>query len=440
MHKWFSWWKYFFAMLAIIIIIISYNFFPVSDVLGYSPAFSLQGIDNRNHPWYLQKKGIFFGQDSAENITQCSTRRDHFPFPQIAAVNYISDGKTLNATLWLRSPFQEPTTSPIILKESSFIPSSVGDKDNNTAHLPVEKHIIKESIRKYAILIHPDSVYDIGQAFQVAVDWNNTNHIWRRTTTESIPSSIQGENRVLQQENNYELSFVPGKNYVDLSLNLGLLSYPSQYSLIAYALETYKEDSKFCKLIDVTDLVHVPPPEFVISTLPGSTFLLAGENKTVGLQIKSNTNLLSNILLSSDQNPSVRLTFEPNKLYIPPFGISSSLIHVKALDNATANPYTLPLKANISFPIAVTNWFTGDVLTAPGTAAIIKEGNFTISVRPPPTFSEQLNDVWSAWGTPLSGIVGLIAAILGVVGGWFLKQLKSKKTKEADKPSSDVAK
>jgi hypothetical protein len=375
------------------------------------------------------EKGAFFGQESARNITQCSTRQGHFPFPNIAAVNYISSGKTLNATLWLASPFQEPTASSFVLKEASLIPSSVHDKHNSFLHFGIKNHIIKENVRKYAFIVHVDSTYDIGQTYQVAIDWNNTNHVWRRTTTESVPFSLQADNRVLQHENNYNLSFVPGQNYIDLSLDLNLLSYPSQYSIVAYAREAYVEDSVFCQLVDVTDIVHIPPPDFGMSTLPSSISLLAGENKPVELQVKSNTNLLSNISLSADQNPMINLTFEPKKLYIPPFGISSSLIHVKALDNATANPYTLPIKANSSFPMAVTNWLSGDILANPGTETITRATNFTVLVRPPPTPSEQLNAVWNAWGTPISGIVGLIGVVVGGIGGWLLKHVKSKKNK-----------
>jgi hypothetical protein len=422
--------KKLYVMLITVAIIVSYGFFPICYVFGESPSFSLQGINNTHHHWNLEK-GAFFGQESAKNITQCSTKREHFPFPKIAAVNYISSGKTLNATLWLASPFQEPTASPIVLKEASMLPSSVQDKHNNFLHFAIKKHIIKENTRKYAFVIHVDSTYDIGQTYKVAIDWNNTNHIWQRTTTESVPSSLQIENRVLQHKNNYNLSFVPGQNYIDLSLNLGLLSYPSQYSILAYAQEAYEEDSVFCKLVDVTDIVHIPPPDFGMSTLPSSISLLAGENKPVELQVKSNTNLPSNISLSTDQNPMVKLTFEPKKLYISPFGISSSLIHVKALDNATTNPYTLPIKANSSFSMPITNWLTGDIsANNPGTESIIRAANFTVLVRPPPTPSEQLNAVWSAWGTPISGIIGLIGVVLGGIGGWLLKHFKSKKSKE----------
>lgn len=410
-------------------IIILYNLLSASYVFAQSPSFSLQGIDNSRHHWQLEK-GLFFGQ-SAKNITQCSTMGGRFPFPQIVAVNYISSGKVLNATLWLASPSQEPTASPTIFRgESSSLPTSVADRHDDLLHFTINKHIIRENVRKYAFIIHVDSTYDIGQTYQVAVDWNNTSHIWRRTTTQSVPFSLQADNRVLQQKNNDNLSFVPGENNIDLSLNLGLLSYPSDYSIVAYELESYQEDSVFCKLVDVSDVVHIPPPEFSMSALPSSISLLAGQNKPVELQLKSNTNLYSNISLSADQNPRIKLTFEPNKLYIPPFGISSSLIHVNALDNATANPYTFPIEANISFPLSIRNWLTGDMLANPGTEAIAREANFTVLVVPPPTLSEQLNNVWSAWGTPISGIVGLIGVILGGIGGWLLKHFKSKKSEE----------
>ena len=83
--------------------------------------------------------------------------------------------------------------------------------------------------------------------------------------------------------------------------------------------------------------------------------------------------------------------------------------------------------------MAITNWLTRDILNNPGTAAIIKQANFTATVRPPPNLSEQLNNVWTAWGSPITGIVTLILAVLGGVGGWSLKHFKSKKSNERSK-------
>jgi hypothetical protein len=423
--------------------IMAYSCNSFCYIFAASPSFSLQGIDNTHHNWYLEK-GFLFGSQTAENLKECSVS-GNFPFAHIAAVNYISGNKTLNATLWLTSPgFQEPTSFPLLIhsedvtREQSIMSSSPTHKHNYFLELlsAIKTHTIREYVRKYAFIIHVDSVYDLGQTYQVAIDWNNTSHTWRRTATESVPFEA-ADDRVLEQQNNYKFTVVPGENYIDLSLNLGLLSYPSQYSIVAYALEVYKKDSVFCKLVDVTDVVHIPPPDVAIYTMPSSIGLLPAESRTVELQVKSNTDLQSNISLSTDENSNVKLSFEPNKLYVPSYGISSALVRVKALDNATANPYTLPIKANLSFPISVANWLTPDIFTNLGTKAIIREVNFTASVRPPLSLSEQLNSVWAAWGTPISGIVGLIAVILGGVGGWLLKNFKSRKSKEAARNNGD---
>jgi hypothetical protein len=103
--------KLFCTLLVTITIVLSHTFSTIYCAHGDSPSFTLQGIENIRHHWHLENNGIFFGQNSAKNITECSTRRGHFPFPQIAAVNYISNGKNLNATIWLDSPFQQPTAS-----------------------------------------------------------------------------------------------------------------------------------------------------------------------------------------------------------------------------------------------------------------------------------------------------------------------------------------
>ena len=96
----------------------------------------------------------------------------------------------------------------------------------------------------------------------------------------------------MEQKSNYTGFFVRGKNYVDLYFNLGVASYPNQYNVVAYASDTFMtKDSHICHLIDVTDVVPIPPPEFAISTSPTSMFLFPGENKTIELQVKSNTNL-----------------------------------------------------------------------------------------------------------------------------------------------------
>lgn len=49
----------------------AYGSNSVCYVFAASPSFSLQGIDNAHHNWYLEK-GISFGSQTAKNVTQCS--------------------------------------------------------------------------------------------------------------------------------------------------------------------------------------------------------------------------------------------------------------------------------------------------------------------------------------------------------------------------------
>ena len=48
--------------------------------------------------------------DNSSNLTtsQCNEKQSFFPStPDIEEINYLSDGKTLNATFWLSSSFKE---------------------------------------------------------------------------------------------------------------------------------------------------------------------------------------------------------------------------------------------------------------------------------------------------------------------------------------------
>jgi hypothetical protein len=69
-----------------------------------------------------------------------------------------------------------------------------------------------------------------------------------------------------------------GKNYVDLSLDLGAAGCRNQYSVVSYATETFvnSTSSVGCSLVDITDAIYIPTPEFILSTLPNSVVLRPG--------------------------------------------------------------------------------------------------------------------------------------------------------------------
>jgi hypothetical protein len=68
------------------------------EAVASSSAFELQEITNENRQW-VQTYG-----NNDENLKSNYT--------DILAVNYISDGKYLNVTMWLASGFENNSTSP----------------------------------------------------------------------------------------------------------------------------------------------------------------------------------------------------------------------------------------------------------------------------------------------------------------------------------------
>ena len=126
----------------------------------------------------------------------------------------IFDGRTLNATLWLSSPFEE---------------SSV------------------QRVRNYEMLIDVDSAYDIGQDYQVVISADGFTKAWTRIVRVSSPTP--GENKIidpgesiLNQTNKCTGFYERGKNIVDLSLDLS-----APYIITALSLS--KATSIFLKIV-----------------------------------------------------------------------------------------------------------------------------------------------------------------------------------------------
>lgn len=80
---------------------------PVSNSRADSPmsSFPNQQILDSVGDWSIERDYAYYPLE--ENIENCKLGPGDFHSPDISSVDYISDGKTLNATLWLSSPFRE---------------------------------------------------------------------------------------------------------------------------------------------------------------------------------------------------------------------------------------------------------------------------------------------------------------------------------------------
>jgi hypothetical protein len=407
-----------FVLIIIIILVYESLFY---EVFASSPSFARQGIEDAASDWSSTIKNIASNLpvNKTENTVECKQGVQYFLSPDIVGVNYFSDGETLNATIWLSSPFEEPTSNK-----------------------PPFFHIG----RTYAWLIDINSAYDTRQGpdYKVIINWNILNHRWTRTVQEW--SSTPGEDKIfgteefmiLDQENNYTGFFEKGKNYVNLSLNLSEISSPDQYSMSFYVLDYFKTKVAFCTIQDITDLVHIPPPEYIISASPSSVTLRSGEEENIELQLKSTGKLNSDAVLSTNQiDDNIELNFIPNQTSVPPSGMATSRLHVEVLENASIGIHTLPIIANISFPTILTNLFSSEISSNPTSVSIFEYSNFTITVLPPFTFGEQLDNFYKAWLSPISGIWTFLAGVAAVITPLVIRLYSKRQNKGKDKKLSD---
>jgi len=104
-------------LIALIMIILSYK--APYEVFS-SSSFVRQEISDDTNDWILATSNKLL---EARNMSECaewnpSLKQYSFPSPDIQSVSYISDGKTLNATLWLSDKFAK-TPLPINDTEAS---------------------------------------------------------------------------------------------------------------------------------------------------------------------------------------------------------------------------------------------------------------------------------------------------------------------------------
>ena len=263
----------------------------------------------------------------------------------IESASFRSDGKTLRTTMWLKSPFIE-SPKPEIAKNW--------------------KHV------EYTMYLSINSIYHIGVDYLVRLFWNNTGNSWTYQVVEISPF----HEKILSSINSPKGVYSNGTNYINLDFDLGLADHPSQYQLFFVSGATYfmnlaeptggKKPSTplECGLLDVTNLVAAPPPEFSISFSPSALELrpsswLDNDDKSVLLKIQSRTNLDSNALfvLPSNKTSGIQTTLTSRKLSLLPEDTSSTTLKVKApaVQQRQSYPvsYSIPIVTNITFPLPV---------------------------------------------------------------------------------------
>jgi hypothetical protein len=373
-------------------------------VWGYSPSFSIQQIPDEHDDWegdiQINSTENYTTQELAANLLNCDASNFGAP-SDIITFNYYSDGKYLNATLWLASPLEEDLP------------------DNLTS-------------REYAIQVDVKSVYDPGTAdYASGIVWKDNLNSWTKELYEY--SAIGDRWKYLKTTPNHTGFFQKGNNYVSLSLDLKSINFPEEYTVIFVAADTFmKNNNIYCNFLDNTGFFSVPPPQYNITTSQNSLFLKKGQEKTIELRMKSDANFNSYSYLSKNQIKGLEVELSPTQLSLPPNGITTSLIHIKALENATVGPYTLSIASSVHPNETLSSGFTKLKENLPNP---IPGGNIvlTVIVEEPLGVLDYVNNALNMWGAPIKEFFTIVTTIGGAgISGWIINKIRHRRTRKKD--------
>ena len=213
------------------------------------------------------------------------------------------------------------------------------------------------------------------------------------------------------------------KGYVFWNINLDSLNLPNQFYITFRAQDIFIKDGQLCTLVDDTDFVGSPPPEYSMILSPGSIQdMRPGEERNVKVEVKTNSTLPFHTTFSANED-DLQLVFEPNNVPGTEGGITTSNLKIKALPNATGNKQHI---FSIYASIFLKPTFNPSNASS---ANITKASDFTLTVLPAKELGDQMNEAWSRFGSSLTGFGGLLATVLaiaGTVGGWILAKRKAK--------------
>ena len=198
-------------------------------------------------------------------------------------INYPTDWKKQeektvnNATgdVIFRSPFQDEVSEMPSWHETSFTMAiAIGSVQH-------------PAVTEYRVIL--SRIHINNNTSNTNNNKNNSTWVWTRNVVEV---SAYDKQRVLEEQKNYRAFYQQGRPYVLFSFDLSKINLPQQYNAVFYITDYFVKEHRFCRLIDITNWVTIPPPEFTMSITPSNSIVLRpGEEKDIELAIKGNTNL-----------------------------------------------------------------------------------------------------------------------------------------------------
>jgi hypothetical protein len=328
-------------------------------------------------------------------------------YANILAVDYTSDGKTLDATFWLAS-----------------------NSENASIYNQPLKHI------RYGMLIAivslPENSGYNGANYNFYIEENNgkwSQYLYQLSST--------GTRSLVYSKTNYTESFggpTVGPGYVKLRLDLSSIYSPSNYGLSFYTAESFKSNEDR----DFTSWVGIPPATISTITRPKDVVIRQGEESLIPTEVE--TPLSNNVTSLKFDNGTY---YSSNGLSVYTEKIQPPLFKIKVSPQTPVGVYTVPFVASLliqttssklpMFNDTVTGLGDPEFQIAkkyPTIGYITGKANLTISVIPPLTVNETFMAFWNMYGTP---IVILAGGAVGAFSSLFIDYLKDRKQQKKAK-------
>jgi hypothetical protein len=392
------------ALFLLLLTTISYVSMLVSNVLADSPSFSRQEVGDD------ERDGINI------NGLAGTQARDDYKGPldnstDILKITYLSDGKNLNASLWLSGNFAE---NPALRGAEAAVYGMLVDVDSN-----------------------PNTGFQ-GVDYQLEVQWMNSSKRWNMFLGEYPSVDNPSEKnpadylKILDFKQNYTGFFVDNKPYVTISLPLNDVAFPSKFKAMYYAIVIYDYSNM---VIDLGSWIDIPPLNLAISTLPNPLVIRQGEQKNVAVQLKSDQGFISYVAGFSPIENYSKIDMQANDMDELANGESSqtdtgpTTFNIKVSGDAEIGEYTIPMVVNMSTGSVFPSEFlrlSNFSFSVPTKGNVLGVANLTLSVIEPITFQDQIKEFWIAYG----GIITLIGAGFGGgLASYVLDRAKNRKSK-----------
>jgi hypothetical protein len=361
-------------------------------VFAASPAFDQvlitdEQTGNQKNDWVQT-----YGNDSTH------LRSD---YANILAVDYDSDGKTLDTTFWLAS-----------------------NSENASIYSQPLKHIRYGMLIAIVSLPQNSGYNGANYNFYIeAVNGKWSEYLYQLSST--------GTHSLVYSKTNYTESFggpIIGPGYVKLRLDLDSIHSPSSYGLSFYTAESFKSN----EVRDFTSWVGVPPATIKVLTHPKDIVIRQGEEHLIPAEIETPlSNNVTNIKFDNGTH------YNSSGLSVYTEKIQPPLFRVKVSPQSQVGVYTIPFVASLLISTTSSQFpMFNDTVTGSGdpefqvskkyptTGHITSNGNLTINVIPPLTIHETFSAFWLTFGTP---IVILAGGAVGASTTFLMDYLKSRK-------------